>query len=1222
MNITVNKNAIQYLYSDKTFIGEMEAFLNSVIDDEIEKEDAMDTELIDECIDLLSRLEDEDENAIIIPFVNSEKIMSLCHKRNFKMFSRGFRAALIACIVLFSVLTANTVIAKVFDYDILQETVNTISEKLQDIGIIPPKENKDITIDNNLLTERNLNDTSSDKPTTQKTESTTAPAVDKKSVSPVKTQEKKNDNNAQNSETDSGEAAEVTPSKPSVVIDSIESPIEYKKNNTYTLYLDADGGKCSLKSVEVEYGKKLPALPNPEPRDGYVFMGWYSLELLRLNSTTIVWIKPDWIYKYEGDLTAVASWDKLYTLHLDPNGGECDTTPLTVGYNNQKNKLPVPVREGYKFDGWYYGENKVGNYGYHSSYKDSKEDNINLVAHWSEIINYTLFFDANGGTCAVDSKTVRAGEPYGELPVPTRDGYTFLGWYEDKEYQFDEITAEDLFGSKKNKTVYAIWGDNKRRVKVRFDPVDGECDTEYKYAYYDRIYGDLPVPTKYGYTFSGWTNEKGDMVSCNTSMRYSSGEVTLYANYKICNISLLFDSNYSGGRYYRKSVEYMSKIGELPYLNVTRIGYSFDGWYTAREGGRKVEPTDVVDFAENTTYYAHWIKLEDCKITIHKNDGSGKIYTDMIANGDTFDISEVKIPESDKVFSGWYNQEKGGERIQGKLKITQDMDIYAHWKTEGYCVITAHIGDEARRVEISEIKYGEPLGDLYYQVSGAKFLGWYTEEYYGEKLDKNTIITQDIEIYAHWTTTGLSNLSVKVKKAHKTYQLNESVSPYDFDLICSAGFGAFDIDEEGMTRVRCTADTSDYGTRPVYFTYVHDCKDGVFTYIGESTIFVDGCPHDQTTHIEKYREPSCKTPTGYTGDTICDRCGVVIEKGEPIESLIHTENYHTKLVDAVEPSCAQKGYSGDLVCTDCGKKIRMGEELPALGHDENTETITYDIEPGCSFYGYKGRVECAECGEILDWGEAIEPLGHDENTPVKIIDAVDATCYNDGYTGDAICLECGDTIKRGEVIPATGHNYIRYTEKAKFDSAGLIKDVCNRCHHVVVIEEIPSARLKISTRQLSYDATVQTPEISVTNVPEDCYTLEFEKGSEIGYYKITATLSGDYYEGTKTDYYRILPPSTDIETLTARSKGITVKPSNICDAVDGYQIEYRVNQIMPVVTTVNFANNGRTEFVKTGLESKTSYMVRIRAYKDVVEDGKNARYYSEWSGYKYITTLK
>ncbi|MDE6470677.1 MAG: InlB B-repeat-containing protein [Eubacterium sp.] len=758
--------------------------------------------------------------------------------------------------------------------------------------------------------------------------------------------------------------------------------------------------------------------------------------------------------------------------------------------------------------------------------------------------------------------------------MPTRDGYTFLGWYEDKEYQFDKITAENLFGSKKNKTVYAIWGDNKRRVKVHFDPVDGECDTEYKYAYYDRIYGDLPVPTKYGYTFSGWTNEKGDTVSCNTYMRYSSGEVTLYANYKICNISLLFDSNYSGGRYYRKSVEYMSKIGELPYLNVTRIGYSFDGWYTEREGGRKVEPTDVVDFAEYTTYYAHWIKLEDCKITIHKNDGSGKIYTDLIANGDTFDISEVQIPDNDKIFIGWYDQEKGGEKIQGKLKITQDIDIYAHWKTDGYCVITAHIGDRSRRVEISEVKYGEPLGDLYYNVNGATFLGWYTEVYYGEKLDENTIITQDIDIYAHWSKYYGS---VIVKESYKTsYQLNETVSPYDFKLQYKIGSN-YDIDEEGMTRVRCTADTSDYGIKAVYFTFIHDYEEGVFTYTGEGTIFVEGCPHDSTTHIEDACVPSCKTPTGYTGDTICDRCG---------------------------------------------KKIRMGEELPSLGHDENTKTITYDIKPGCIAYGYKGRVECAECGEILDWGEAIEPLGHDENTPVKIIRKVDATCTKDGYTGDATCLKCGQTVKLGEIIPATGHDYTRNIEKAKFNSAGLIKDVCNRCYSVIRVEEIPSARLNISTRQLSYNATVQTPEISVINVPDDCYTLEVEKGSEIGYYKVTATLSGDYYEGKKTDYYRILPPSTDIETLTALSKGITVKPSSICDAVDGYQIEYRVNQIMSVVTTVNFANNGRTEFVKTGLESKTSYMVRIRAYKDVVEDGKNARYYSDWSDYKDITTLK
>ena len=41
---------------------------------------------------------------------------------------------------------------------------------------------------------------------------------------------------------------------------------------------------------------------------------------------------------------------------------------------------------------------------------------------------YTVTFDANGGTVDLPSKEVKYGKEYGNLPVPTRDGYKFMGW--------------------------------------------------------------------------------------------------------------------------------------------------------------------------------------------------------------------------------------------------------------------------------------------------------------------------------------------------------------------------------------------------------------------------------------------------------------------------------------------------------------------------------------------------------------------------------------------------------------------------------------------------------------------------------------------------------------------------------------------------------------------------------------------------------------------------
>lgn len=1218
MNITVDKNAIGRLYSDKLFVGEMKAFLNSVIDEEIEKADEMDTELIDECIDLLSKLDEDDNCAVIIPFAGYDKILKLCHRNKFNNMSRAMRASLIACIILLSALTANTVIAKVFDYNVAQEVIHSIGEKLYDLGIISSSVSDETESDesvtenttsacNSLLNETE-NEDSNKHSLSQNNNNNNDSLVNQKDKSAPQKAIQQADQDTAVIEAESDKTPEASDS-------SSEVPIPFKRNDVYKLYLDPNGGKCSQNSVNVEYGKEIGKLPVPEKRSGYKFLGWYCEELTEYNPIVYfnVWIKENWVYKHKGDLTATAIWDKLYTITFDANGGTCSKSSMEVRSGVLLSNLPVPEREGYLFDGWYYNDKLI-------SANDTipEKKNVTFIAHWSpDIRDYILTFNANGGTCNIKSKAIKYGEPYGELPVPVRNGYTFIGWNEDDMQAGNDIKADDICNKRANKTVYAIWGKNNERYKVYFDANGGECDVEYQYYFGGIKYGTLPKPVRYGYKFECWRDKDNYPVYSSYYMSWS--EKTLYASWRVADVVIKFDLNDGSGKTIDKTVLFNTELGALS--EPKRIGYAFDGWYTEPDGGRKVAPSDAIDFAEETRYYAHWIKMDDCKIIIHKNDGSGTVYTGIVPYGDTFNIDDVEIPQSDKVFLGWFADKTAGERVKGKSTIYSDINIYAHWKTEGYCLITIHFNDAKRNVELSEIKYGEKLGELKIPNNpNSDFIGWYDDIYYGEEIKENTIITEDIDLYAHWS---VSDMHVRVKNFYKqSYQLNEKVSPDDFKLKVSTNFASFEIDEEGMKRVRCTADTSDYGTRTVYFTYVHDCAGGVYTYTGEGKIFVEGCPHNQTTHIEKYREPSCSNRVGYTGDTVCDRCGVVIKTGEPIDSLIHTENYHTKLTNNVAPSCNKNGYTGDLICTDCGRTVKKGENIPALGHDDNTKTITYDIEPTCISPGYKGVVACAECGEVLYSGEYIEELGHNENTPVQIIKKVDVTCTSDGYTGDEMCLDCGQIIKYGEILPATGHVMEDELYKATFDSEGKIRHTCQKCGWIASIEYFDKPKLNISTRKLFYDGTVQIPEITLTNVPEDCYTIEIEKGSDIGYYKITATLFGDLYEGTKTDYYRIMPPDTDIKSISARSKGITLIPSNICEKVDGYQIEYRIDQIKPDITTVNFTNNGSVQFTKTGLLPSTRYQVRIRAYKDVIEDGKKVRYYSDWSSYKKVTTLK
>lgn len=70
---------------------------------------------------------------------------------------------------------------------------------------------------------------------------------------------------------------------------------------------------------------------------------------------------------------------------------------------------------------------------------------------------HTINFNANGGSVSPSSKQVAAGGTYGELPIPTRSGYTFDGWYTAANggTQVTSATALNLPGYQI--TIYAHW---------------------------------------------------------------------------------------------------------------------------------------------------------------------------------------------------------------------------------------------------------------------------------------------------------------------------------------------------------------------------------------------------------------------------------------------------------------------------------------------------------------------------------------------------------------------------------------------------------------------------------------------------------------------------------------------------------------------------------------------------------------------------------------------
>ena len=210
-------------------------------------------------------------------------------------------------------------------------------------------------------------------------------------------------------------------------------------------------------------------------------------------------------------------------------------------------------------------------------------------------------FDTCGGS-SVDSISIPFGQALGELPIPTHEGYTFVGWFTAVSGG-TQVTASTVVTA--DITLYAHW--TIKSYTVVFD-ANGGSGGVFKSYNHGSILGDLPVPTREGYAFVGWFTavSGGTQVTASTVV---SADITLYAHWTIKSYTVVFDANGGSGGV-SKSYNHGSILGELSVP--TREGYVFVGWFTATSGDTQVTASTVVTGPQ--TLYARWKTREKVQL--------------------------------------------------------------------------------------------------------------------------------------------------------------------------------------------------------------------------------------------------------------------------------------------------------------------------------------------------------------------------------------------------------------------------------------------------------------------------------------------------------------------------------------------------------------------------------------------------------------------------------
>ena len=262
----------------------------------------------------------------------------------------------------------------------------------------------------------------------------------------------------------------------------------------------------------------LPAAPT---RAGYAFNGWNTVADgggMPFTATTIV----------TAPITVYAQWNiNRYTVTFNANGGTPAPLAQTLDHGAGVSEPAAITRTGYTFGGWY-KESAFTNQWYFTS--DTVTGDTTLYAKWN-INQYTVTFNANGGTPAPLAQTLDHGAHVAEPAAITRTGYTFGGWFKESAFTSqwyftsDTVTGGDL-------TLYARWYST-----VTFNANNATGGTA-PAAQTANAGSSITLPgagnlAKTGFGFGSWnTNAAGTGTNYNAGASYTpSGDSTLYVSW-------------------------------------------------------------------------------------------------------------------------------------------------------------------------------------------------------------------------------------------------------------------------------------------------------------------------------------------------------------------------------------------------------------------------------------------------------------------------------------------------------------------------------------------------------------------------------------------------------------------------------------------------------------------------------------------------------------------
>ncbi len=424
--------------------------------------------------------------------------------------------------------------------------------------------------------------------------------------------------------------------------------------------------------------------------------------------------------------------------------------------------------------------------------------NAKLTVTYPALDSYTITYNTNGGTNpdnAISEFDVTTATF--NLPTPTKDGYTFTGWFDNEALTGDAVT-QITKGTTGDKEFWAKWTINSHNVTWKANGGNWSGSTNDKVDSYN--YGATITkqtdPTRTGYNFAGWSPN----FNANTTM--PDEDLTYTAQWTEILSTITITTNPAEGGFVTVDEKSFTpgntvQVGVTTTCTVTTTaneGYGViewgvsDGNIVIINGGHTVTLKSDGS-GRNGTLTARYTPISR-NIQFDKQSGEGG--TDDVTvtyTQNDYSVNPVSIPtRAGYTFGGYYSEEKGaGEQVVSAegawlsnandytdaagnwLKSAENTTLYAHWIGAEYTINLNQEGAASIGTEEVTATYDADMPSipkLPTAKDGYAFMGYWDEEngqgtqYYNQEgtafNNKKWDKTENDTLYAYFKAAEIS----------------------------------------------------------------------------------------------------------------------------------------------------------------------------------------------------------------------------------------------------------------------------------------------------------------------------------------------------------------------------------------------------------------------------------------------------------------------------------